>query len=68
MTGAECKQVRSHTARCVHSTAAHGGGELTLIRLGRGRSGVHVHQGFGAADIAEGDLAQAFQLYIAHTV
>ena len=44
--------------------------KLTLVRLSRGgrRGGVHVHEGLGAADIAERDLAQAFQLDIAHAV
>ena len=40
----------------------------TLLRLGRGGGGVHIHKGLGAADIAEGDFAQPFQLHIAHTV
>ena len=40
----------------------------TLLRLGRGGGGVHIHKGLGAADVAEGDLAQPFQLHIAHTV
>lgn len=41
---------------------------LTLIRLGGGRSGVNVHEGLGAADVAERDLAQPLQLDIAHAV
>ena len=43
---------------------------LTLVRLGsgRGRRWVHIHEGLGAADVAEWDLAQAFQLDVADAV
>jgi len=43
-------------------------GQGTLFRFGGGRGRLHIHEGLGAADVAEGDLAQSFQLDIAHTV
>lgn len=43
-------------------------GQGTLFRFGGGRGGLHIHEGLGAADVAEGYLAQSFQLDIADTV
>ena len=40
----------------------------TIFSFGRGRGGVHIHEGLGAADVAEGNLAQPLQLDIADTV
>ena len=39
-----------------------------MFRFGGARGGLHIHEGLGAADVAEGDLAQPFQFDIAHTV
>lgn len=40
----------------------------TIFSFGRARGGVHIHEGLGAADVAEGNLAQPLQLDIADTV